>query len=77
MVDRKPHPSVWSVKEIVGHLIDSAANNHQRFVRAQQVPELTFPGCAQDAWVRSQGYQEQAWRALLEFWGSTTITWRA
>ena len=30
----KPDPHKWSKKEILGHLIDSAANNHQRFVRA-------------------------------------------
>ena len=30
----KPNPRVWSIKEILGHLIDSAANNHQRFIRA-------------------------------------------
>src|SRR5580698_1866581 len=31
----------WSRKEILGHLIDSAANNHQRFVRGQLDRELT------------------------------------
>ena len=34
----------WSPKQIVGHLIDSAANNHQRFVRAQFGDDLVFPG---------------------------------
>jgi hypothetical protein len=29
----------WSIKEIIGHLIDSAANNHQRFVRLQNAAE--------------------------------------
>jgi hypothetical protein len=31
----KPTPSGWSPKEELGHLLDSAANNHQRIVRAQ------------------------------------------
>jgi len=31
----KPSPNKWSKKEILGHLIDSAANNHQRFIRVQ------------------------------------------
>ena len=44
----KPNPDVWSVKEIVGHLIDSAANNHQRFVRAQHVQHFEFPGYEQE-----------------------------
>ena len=64
----KPNPDVWSVKEIVGHLIDSAANNHQRFVRAQHVPRLEFPGYEQDVWVRSQDYQSYPWHELVDFW---------
>jgi hypothetical protein len=66
----KPRPEVWSVKEILGHLIDSAANNHQRFVRAQQVAELAMPGYDQDHWVKSQGHQNRGWPELLEFWVS-------
>src|SRR5437870_13065533 len=34
----------WSAKEIIGHLIDSAANNHARFVLAQLRDDLVFPG---------------------------------
>ena len=33
----------WTPKQIIGHLIDSASNNHQRFVRAQEGAALTFP----------------------------------
>ncbi len=55
----KAGPTVWSVKEIPGHLVHSAANNHQRFVRAQQVGEFEFPGYAQDSWVQLQGYEER------------------
>lgn len=35
----RPAPGKWSPREILGHLIDSASNNHQRFVRAQATPE--------------------------------------
>jgi hypothetical protein len=39
----------WTKIEILGHLVDSAANNHQRFVRAQESSgEFAFPGYAQD-----------------------------
>lgn len=65
----KPAPDVWSIKEILGHLADSAANNHQRFVRAQQSP-LSLPGYDQDHWVASQGYQERSWQDLLTFWAA-------
>jgi hypothetical protein len=42
-VASKGSPDVWSKKEILGHLIDSAANNHQRFVRAAHNAAATFP----------------------------------
>ena len=64
----KPNPDVWSVKEILGHLIDSAANNHQRFVRAQHVQRLEFPGYEQNLWTRSQDYQSCSWDELVDFW---------
>jgi hypothetical protein len=58
-------PGKWSRKEIIGHLIDSASNNHQRFVRAQFTDELMCPTYDQDAWVRSQCYREAPWRELV------------
>lgn len=58
----------WSPKEIVGHLIDSAINNHARFVRAQLQDDLVFPGYDQEAWVRVQRYDERAWPELVEAW---------
>jgi hypothetical protein len=65
---RRPGPGKWSAKEIVGHLIDSAANNHQRFVRAQFQDDLVFPGYAQDAWVAAERYQDAPWQDLLVLW---------
>ena len=67
-VSQKPAPGKWSKKEILGHLIDSATNNHQRFVRAQMTDELTFPGYEQDEWVRRQDYNAKAWNELVELW---------
>ena len=61
-------PDSWSKKEILGHLLDSAVNNHHRFVRAQQVKELTFPAYAQEHWVSSQGYTERPWLELVDLW---------
>lgn len=60
----------WSAKEIVGHLIDSAANNHQRFIRAQQAPALTFPGYEQEFWVDAQRYRDRPWDDLVRLWSS-------
>jgi hypothetical protein len=47
----RPAPGKWSPKEIVGHLIDSASNNHGRFVRAQLRDDLRFDGYEQAEWV--------------------------
>lgn len=58
----------WSAKEIVGHLIDSASNNHQRFVRAQFTDEMVFPGYEQEEWVRVQRYQDEPWPLLVQLW---------
>src|SRR5688500_16666555 len=70
VADLKPRPDAWSIKEIIGHLVDSAANNHQRFVRGQQVRELVLPGYEQDAWIAAQDYQAREWPELLEFWAA-------
>jgi hypothetical protein len=67
---RKPSPDRWSKKEILGHLIDSACNNHQRFVRTQLEGGLTFPGYEQEGWVRCQGYATADWQLLVELWAA-------
>ncbi len=64
----KPAPDKWSLKEIVGHLIDSASNNHQRFVRLQEESSLSLPGYAQENWVRIQRYNSMSWNDLVPLW---------
>ena len=61
-------PGKWSPHEIIGHLVDSASNNHGRFVRAQLHDDLIFPGYDQDAWVRVQDYMSSDWVALVALW---------
>lgn len=61
-------PGKWSPKQIIGHLIDSAANNHQRFIRAQQSAALAFPSYAQEKWVQAQHYDDRAWEDLTGLW---------
>ena len=58
----------WSRKQVLGHLIDSASNNHQRFVRASLQGSLEFPGYDQDGCVRVQAIQEAPWPALVALW---------
>jgi hypothetical protein len=64
----RPGAGKWSCKEVIGHLIDSATNNHGRFVRAQLKDELVFEGYDQDAWMRVQRYQERKWPELVSLW---------
>jgi len=61
-------PGKWSPKQVIGHLIDSASNNHQRFVRAQQGSELVSPTYAQDHWVDCQGYAARPWSEITALW---------
>jgi len=69
-IEARSKPGEWSAKEIVGHLVDSASNNHQRFVRLQIADRLVFPDYSQDndAWVSIQSYQEAPWDELLALW---------
>jgi hypothetical protein len=60
----------WVAKEILGHLIDSAANNQQRFVRARVADPLIFPGYDQSAWVEAHGYRTRPWLELVDIWAA-------
>lgn len=61
-------PGGWSRKQVLGHLIDSASNNHQRFVRACLQESLEFPSYDQEACVRMQAPQEAQWPLLISLW---------
>jgi hypothetical protein len=67
-VTRDRGPGKWVRKEVLGHLIDSAANNHQRFVRAQFSDPFVWPGYDQQAWVTLQRYRERPWAELVDLW---------
>ena len=58
----------WTRKQIVGHLLDSATNNRQRFVRATSEGFFNGRNYDQDAWVAAHGYTEQSWQTLLNWW---------
>jgi DinB superfamily len=63
-------PGGWSRKQVLGHLIDSASNNHQRFVRAMLQPSLDFPGYDQAGNIRVQAVQEADWALLISLWAA-------
>jgi len=64
----RPAPGKWSKKEIMGHLIDSASNNHQRFVRMQIENGLQLPQYRQNEWVSVQQYSSRNWIDIVKFW---------
>jgi len=68
VVDNKATPSAWSPKEELGHLLDSAANNHQRIVRAQLDDNPAMPGYEQNGWIAVNAYQSRDWGELIEIW---------
>jgi len=65
---KKPASDKWSKKETLGHLIDSAANNHQRFVRMQLENNLQLPSYNQEEWVSVQHYNTVSWNELIRLW---------
>jgi len=64
----RPSGKGWSRREELGHLIDSALNNHQRIVRAALEPSYAGPGYEPDGWVAAHRYAGQPWPALVDLW---------
>ncbi|MCP4723570.1 MAG: DinB family protein [bacterium] len=63
-------PGIWTAQEILGHLIDSAANNRQRFVILQYDPGQSFIRYDQDKWVQIQDYKNADWDFLIGLWAA-------
>jgi len=65
---KKPAPGKWSKKQELGHLVDSASNNHQRIVRAQLENEPSLPDYDGNRWVSLHGYQTMEWKEIIGRW---------
>jgi hypothetical protein len=66
---REPYnPGSWTRKQVLGHLCDSAVNNHNRFVRASLQDEYTGPTYEQQGWVDRLGWADVPWADLLRYW---------
>ncbi|MFG0246179.1 MAG: DinB family protein [Phycisphaerales bacterium JB052] len=72
-VSKPRKEGAWSRKQILGHLIDSASVNHQRFMEAQVNGSIVFEGYAHQRWVELQGYQEQDWEELVTLWSALNM----
>jgi hypothetical protein len=70
ITDKKLSEDKWTLKEIIGHLIDSASNNHQRFVRLQTGNLIDFPAYSAEEWVKIQRYTDMKWKDIITLWYS-------
>lgn len=62
-----------TIKQILGHMIDSASNNTHRIIHLQyQASPLIFPDYANlgnnDRWIAIQNYQDEKWEDLIQLW---------
>ena len=67
-----------TIKQITGHMVDSASNNTHRIIHLQyQKSPLIFPCYAthgnNDRWIAIQNYQQENWNELVQLWKCTNI----
>ena len=67
---RRLRPDGWCAREVLGHLIDSACNNHRRFIVGQSMSTTQFDSYSQNEWVKRQHYDQVAWRDLVTLWSA-------
>jgi len=69
-ISQKRNNQNRTIKQILGHLIDSASNNHQRMIRLQYNSDLIFPDYRQDndLWIALQDFQNEDWNILIQLW---------
>lgn len=67
-VSKRRSPDGWTIRQVIGHLVDSASNNHHRFVLGQISPQPILLKYNQVEWVASQAYESSDWQRLVEFW---------
>jgi hypothetical protein len=63
-------PDGWCAREVVGHLIDSACNNHRRFILGQTPGLPKFDGYDGDVWVVRQQYVDESWADIVSLWAA-------
>ena len=73
LITEKKNKQNRSVKQIIGHMIDSASNNTHRIIRLQYgVSPLKFPDYASegnnDRWISIQNYQDEDRKLLVNLW---------
>lgn len=67
-IEQKAKLESWSAKQELGHLVDSAAQDHQHIVRTQLEEHPAMPDYHGDLWVSLHRYQERDWKELVDVW---------
>lgn len=73
LISEKRNNQNRTIKQILGHLVDSASNNTYRIIHLQyQTNPLIFPDYANfgnnDRWIAIQNYQTEDWNDLIQLW---------
>ncbi len=73
VISQRTNSQNRTIKQIVGHMTDSASNNIHRIIHLQYQPNpLIFPDYANngnnDRWIAIQNYQEENWKDLVMLW---------
>ena len=73
LITQKRNSQNRTIKQIVGHMADSASNNIHRIIHLQyQTSPLIFPDYANlgnnDRWIAIQNYQNEIWEDLVQLW---------
>jgi hypothetical protein len=67
---QRPREGGWCAREVLGHLVDSACNNHRRFVIGRDAPPVVFQGYNQEDWVERQRYAQVSFRDIVVLWSA-------
>src|SRR5688500_4152428 len=67
---QRPAANAWCAREVIGHLIDSACNNHRRFIINQDAERLIVDPYAQEEWVARQRYADTPASELVPTWAA-------
>jgi hypothetical protein len=68
IADVKLSEEKWTLKEMVAHLIDSASNNHQRFIRSQLESKINFPLYEAEEWKNVTKISDYSFISLIILW---------
>lgn len=77
-ISQKRNSQNRNIKQILGHMVDSASNNTHRIIHLQyQTSPLVFPDYANlgnnDRWIAIQNYENADWENLVQLWKYTNL----